>query len=148
MLNQSIVRKVKKGIVLLPLASLLMIGALASQGNKKPAKPAAPAKIDCSTVTDADIVKQVQDKIEADPKFKDQLKQINVSSKNKVVTLDGWVKGQPAKNTVGAHAKSIKCVMSVANKLGTRLKVGCSPGQKPCGDICIDETAACNIRNR
>ena len=148
MLNQSITTKAKKGIVLLPLASLLMIGALASQGNKKPAKPAPPQKVDCSTVTDADIVKQILDKIEADAKFKDQLKQINVSSKNKVVTLNGWVKGQAAKDTVGKYAKSAKCVKSVVNKLGTRLKVGCSPGQKPCGDICIDETADCNIRNR
>jgi len=144
MLNQSIT---KKTIFLLPLASLLLVGAFAAQGDKKPAKPTKPAKIDCSTVTDADIVKEIQDKIKADPKFKDQLKQINISSKDKVVTLNGWVKGQPAKTTVGKYAKTAKCVKSVANKLGARLTVGCGPGQKPCGDICIDEKSDCNIMN-
>lgn len=144
MSNQSITQRT---LIVLSLASLLLIGALAAQGDKKPAKPASPAKVDCSAVTDADIVKEVQDKIKADVKFKDQLKQINVSSKDRMVTLNGWVKGQPAKTTAGRYAKAVKCVKGVANNLGTRLKVGCSPGQKPCGDICIDEKADCNIMN-
>ncbi|MDQ3011125.1 MAG: BON domain-containing protein [Acidobacteriota bacterium] len=144
MLNQS---TTQRAVIVLLLASLLLISALAAQGNKKPAKPAAPAKVDCSAVTDADIVKEVQGKIQADVKFKDQLKQINVSSKDRMVTLNGWVKGQPAKTVVGKYAKAAKCVKGVANNLGTRLKVGCSPGQKPCGDICIDEKADCNIMN-
>lgn len=141
MLNQSIT---KRTIVVLSLSSLLLVGALAAQGGKKPAKPAPPPPVDCSTVTDADIVKTIQEKIKGDPKFNDQLKQINVSSKNKVVTLNGWVKGQPAKVVVGKYAKA-QCVKSVVNSLGTKLKVGCSPGQKPCGDICIDAKAECNI---
>ena len=136
----------KKAILLLSLSSLLFIGALA-QSDKKPAKPAPPPKVDCSTVTDADIVKAIQEKIKADPKFNDQLRQINVSSKGGKVSLDGWVKGAAAKTTLGKYAKSVKCAKSVANKLGTRLKVGCSPGQKQCGDICIDEKADCNIMN-
>jgi osmotically-inducible protein OsmY len=144
MLNQSITKKI---FILLPLASLLLIGAFAAQGDKKPTKPAPPTRVDCSTVTDADIVKAIQEKIKADPKFKDQLKQINVSSRDKVVTLNGWVKGQAAKTTVGKYAKSAKCVKSVANSLDTRLTINCSPGQKPCGDICIDEKADCNIMN-
>ncbi len=147
MSNLSITKRI---FIVCSLASLLLIGAMAAQNDKKPAKPAAPAKpakVDCSTVTDADIVKEIQEKIKADAKFKDQLKQINVSSKDKVVTLNGWVKGQPAKVTVGKYAKAAKCVKSVANNLGTKLKVGCSPGQKPCGDICIDEKSDCNIMN-
>lgn len=143
MSNLSITQRV---FIVISLASLLLIGAMAAQNDKKPAAQAKSAKIDCSTVADADIVKEIQDKIKADPKFKDQLKQVNVSSKDKVVTLNGWVKGQPAKTTVGKYAKA-KCVKSVANKLGTRLTVGCGPGQKPCGDICIDEKSDCNIMN-
>lgn len=126
------------------LTSLLVIGAFA-QGNKKPAKPASPAKADCSTVTDADIVKSIQDKIKADPTFQDQLKQINVSSDGHVVTLEGHVKGNAAKITVGKYAKSVKCVKRVQNNLSTKLKVGCSAGQKLCGDICISSKSGCNI---
>lgn len=142
MLTQS---GIKKLFLLATLASLLLVGAMA-QGGKKPAT-SVNVKVDCSTVTDADIVKEVQDKIKADARFKDQLKQINVSAKDKVVTLNGWVKGAAAKAAVGKYAKSARCVKSVKNSLGTRLKVGCGPGQKPCGDICIDEKAECNIMN-
>lgn len=136
----------RKTILLLSLISLLLVGAFAQDG-KKPAKPAKPAKVDCSAMTDADIVKAIQDKIKADPKFKDQFKQINVSSKDGKVTLDGWVKGAAAKTGVGKHAKSVKCVKSVVNNLGTRLVVGCGRAQKQCGDICIDSKAECNIMN-
>lgn len=144
MLNQN---KFKKAWLLMPLTLLLLVGALAAQTANKPARPAAAPRVDCSAATDADIVKEIQDKLKADPAFKDQLKQINVSSKNRIVTLNGWVKGDKAKLAVGKYARSAKCVKSVVNKLATRLKVGCSPGQKPCGDICIDEKADCNIMN-
>ena len=136
MSNQSIP---KRAVIVSALASLLLIGALAAQGDKRPAKP------DCSTVTDADIVKEIQEKIKADPQFKDQLKQINVSSKDRVVTLNGWVKGQAAKTTLGKYAKAAKCVKRVINNLGTRLKVGCGPRERPCGDICIESKSECNI---
>lgn len=138
MFNQSITQK---AILLFSLATLLLVGALA-QGDKKPAKP---AKVDCSTVTDADIVKSIQDKIKADPTFKDQLQQINVSSDGRVVTLDGRVKGNAAKITVGKYAKSASCVKRVVNNLSTKLKVGCGAGQKLCGDICISSKSGCNI---
>ncbi len=143
MLTQSITQKI---ILLFSLASLLLVGALA-QGDKKPAKPAPPANVDCSTVTDADIVKSIQDKIKADPAFQDQLKQINVSSDGRVVTLDGRVKGNAAKITIGKYAKSVKCVKSVTNNLSPKLKVGCGAGQKLCGDICISAKSGCNIMN-
>jgi len=143
MLNQSITKKV---ILLLSLASLLLVGALA-QGDQNPAKPASPAKVACSTVTDADIVKSIQDKIKADPSFKEQLQQINVSSDGRVVTLDGRVKGNAAKTTIGKYAKSVKCVKSVKNNLSPKLRVGCGAGQKLCGDICISAKSGCNIMN-
>ena len=143
MFNQSITKKV---VLLFLLATLLLVGALA-QGDKKPAKPAPPAKpakVDCSAVTDADIVKSIQDKIKADPNLKDQLQQINVSSDGRVVTLDGRVKGNAAKITVGKYAKSTSCVKSVVNNLSTQLIVGCGAGQKLCGDICISAKSGCN----
>lgn len=136
----------QKTILLVSLTSLLLVGAFA-QGDKKPAKPAPPAKVDCSTVTDADIVKSIQDKIKADPSFKEQLQQINVSSDGRVVTLDGRVKGEAAKNTIGKYAKSVKCVKRVTNNLSPKLQVGCGAGQKLCGDICISAKSGCNIMN-
>jgi osmotically-inducible protein OsmY len=146
MSNQSITKKV---IVLLPLAFLLLFGVLTAQSNKKSAKP-APPKVDCSAVTDADIVKAIQDKIKANPKFKKQLNLINVSSRDKAVILNGQVKDATAKATVGKYATSAKCVQSVKNDLGLGIRpvtIGCGPGQKLCGDICIDEKADCNIMN-
>lgn len=146
MFDQSITKKV---ILSFTLASLLLVGALA-QGDTKPVKPAPtakPARVDCSTVTDADIVKSIQDKIKADPKFKDQLQQINVSSDGRVVTLDGRVKGKAAKVLIGKYAKSVQCVKSVVNNLSPKLTVGCSSGQKLCGDICISAKSGCNIMN-
>ncbi len=141
MFNQSITKRI---IILLSLASLLLVGAFAAQSDKKPAKPASP-KVNCSKTTDADIVKTIQDKIKADPKFQDQLKQINISSTNGKVTLEGWVKGQAAKIIVGKYAKSAQCVKGVTNNLGTRLKVGCGRGEKLCGDICVGQKSECNI---
>jgi osmotically-inducible protein OsmY len=147
MSNQSITRQV---IVLLTLAFVLLAGVFAAQSNKKPAKP-APPKVDCSAVTDADIVKAIQDKIKANPKFKKQLKLINVSSTDKAVILDGRVIDKAAIATIGKYANSAKCVLSVKNNIGLGanrpVSASCGPGQKICGEICIDEKAECNIMN-
>jgi osmotically-inducible protein OsmY len=147
MSNQSISKKV---IVLLPLAFFLLVGVFAAQSDKKAAKP-APPKVDCSAVTDADIVKTIQDKIKANPKFKKQLNLINVSSKDKAVILNGRVINKAAIATIGKYATSTKCVQSVKNGIGLGanrpVSASCGPGQKPCGDICIAEKADCNIMN-
>ncbi len=91
----------------------------------------------CAAVTDADIVKAIHEKIKADSRFNDQWKHINVSSKERVVLLNGWVKGQESVKTLGKYARSTECVKDVKNRLSSVRKDGC-------GDICIDEYDECN----
>lgn len=136
---------VGKTSLIITLALLFAGGALASQGLAKLSGESQRTTVDCSTTTDADIVKAVQEKIKADPQFNGQWKQINVSAKGRVVTLNGWVKGKAAVSALGKHARAVQCVKKVINKMGSRLTVGCPPGQKLCGDICIEKDADCNL---
>ena len=120
------------------LALFLMIGAVSSRS-------ANITQTDCSKVSDADIVKAVQEKIKADSQFNDQWKHINVSSKDRVVTLSGWTNGKDAVNTLVKYARSANCVKSVKNNLSPVRKEGCGQAQKRCGDICIGDDEQCNL---
>ena len=102
-------------------------------------------RANCGTVTDADIVAAVQAKIKADRRYDGQWSHINVSSQGRVVTLDGFVFGKGAVARLASLARSVKCVARVQNNLRNFRAAGCGPGQKPCGDICIDEKSDCNI---
>jgi len=99
----------------------------------------------CAATTDAEIVAAVQAKIKADARFNDQWKHINVSSLNRVVTVNGWTKGSAQVNTLIRFARTTKCVRRVINKVMPHLRVGCGAGQKQCGDICIDRNEQCNL---
>jgi len=98
----------------------------------------------CATTTDAQIVAAIQEKIKADQRFNDQWRHINVSSRQRVVTLKGWVKGRAQVTALVKFAKTTACVKRVINKLSPFRTVGCGPGEKPCGDICIDRNQDCN----
>ncbi len=102
-------------------------------------------KVDCSKTTDADMVKAVYDKIKV--KYANQMKHINVRIKDKVVTLEGWATTKGVKNEIEKYAKKTTCVKKVVNKLTIGVGGGCGPGQKRCGDICIDADEDCNILN-
>jgi osmotically-inducible protein OsmY len=142
MANKSLIGKTT---LALTLALLLVAGAWAAQGSQRSQpRGGRRATVDCTPVTDADIVKTIQDKITADRRFNGQWKQINVSAKDGVVTLNGWVKGKAAVTALGQHARAVQCVKKVNNKVAGRLTVGCPPGQKLCGDICIDADSSCN----
>lgn len=142
MSNKSLIGKTS---LIITLALLFVAGALASQGLAKLSGEGQRPTVNCSATTDADLVKAVQEKIKADPQFNGQWKQINVSVKGRVVTLNGWVKGKAAVNALTKHARAVQCVKKVVNKMGSRLTVGCPPGMKLCGDICIEKDADCNL---
>src|ERR1044072_22570 len=104
------------------------------------------AQTPCGSTTDAEIVAAVQEKIKADKRFDDQWRHINVSSRNRVVSLSGWVKGRAQANDLIKYARTPRCVRKVlSNRLRPSRSVGCPTGTKKCGDICIDRTQNCNL---
>ena len=113
---------------------MVIFGAAADAFSQK--------KIDCSTASDADMVKQLYAKIKK--KYADQMNHINVRSTDKVITIEGWVTTKSARTQIEKWANQIKCKVSVVNTLALN-PIGCGPGQKPCGDICIPERETCNI---
>ena len=129
--------------------TLCWAGALTKTGvgfAKTPSVKAAPEKAQnkCANTTDAEIVAALNEKIKADKRFDDQWKHINVSSKNRVVTLRGWAKGQAQVDDLIKFARATKCVKRVISKLKPRRTLGCPPGLKPCGDTCIGKDEECN----
>ncbi|HJQ26080.1 MAG TPA: BON domain-containing protein [Blastocatellia bacterium] len=133
--------------VLVLLAGLLLWGAasLPAVGFAQSQKPySGQGQTPCADTTDAQIVTAVQQKIKADPRFNDQWRHINVSSRNRVVTLSGWAKGRAQVAALVRFAAKTACVKRVINRLLPFRKVGCGPGEKPCGDICIDRNQDCN----
>ena len=72
---------------------------------------------------------------------------INVSSRDRIVTVRGWVKGRVQANDLVKHARTTRCVRRVISKnLRTfRSTAGCLQGQKRCGDICIERNQECNL---
>ena len=109
------------------------------------ARPPQRRRASCATVADADIVAAVQAKIKADHRYDGQWTHINVSSQGRVVTLDGYVVGKGAIARLAGYARAVRCVARVRNNLSSYKSAGCGPGQKSCGDICIEEKSECNI---
>ncbi len=106
-----------------------------------------PVQTNCSKTPNADIVKAIQEQLEADSDIKDQMRHINVSVKNRTVTLEGWLDGKAAVTKAVTLAKKTKCVKKVISKLKERGGGSCGPGQQPCGDTCIDRRSECTILN-
>lgn len=130
---------------LLVLCLALVITGVGS--TKTPAFASADkgAKSTCTTTTDAQLVTAVQEKIKADKRFDGQWKHINVSSLNRVITMNGWTKGTVQVKALLGFARTTPCVRKTVSKLTPQLRVGCSVGQKQCGDICIDRNEQCNL---
>jgi osmotically-inducible protein OsmY len=128
----------KKSLVKLMLAvfSLVLFSNVAATAQKK---------TDCTKTTDADIVKAIYDKMKQKPKYDSQIMHVNVRSKDGVVTLEGWATTEKIKMEIEKIARKIKCVKNVVNELGTSAGIGCGPGQKKCGAICIAQEETCNI---
>lgn len=143
--RQSIFRRTI--LVLSPILFLCAASEISVKGCLKTPPPPQMSSIavKCSAITDAEIVAAIQEKIKADIRFKDQWKHINVSSRNRVVTLSGWARGPRQVIALGRFARATRCVRRVRNKLRFSLWVGCGAGQKKCGDTCIDRNEQCNL---
>jgi BON domain len=132
------------------LLSVCLCGAAANTGVGSAQTPSqtpatGPAQTPCASTSDAQIVAAIQEKIKADKRFDGQWRHLNVSSRDRVVTLNGWVKGRVQIRVLVRFAAQTSCVKRVINRLSPYRTVGCGPGQKPCGDICIDRTQDCNM---
>jgi len=102
------------------------------------------AKTPCAAVTDGAIVKAVRAGFKADHAFDGQRTHMAVNSKNRVVTLSGFVTTKALKKNAADLVAAIRCVKKVNNNLFTQFVQNCGPGQKPCCGGCIDRTLTCN----
>jgi hypothetical protein len=130
-------------IVAFAAMSFLSGHALAGPVVKK-SPPVAP-KPDCSQTTDADLVKTLYDKLKANTELGSYARQVNFSVKDRVVTIEGWVAGKKRRKAVEKLVKKTGCVKKVQSRLLEQAPTQCPPGQKRCGEICIDEKSDCTI---
>lgn len=103
------------------------------------------AQTGCSKTTDAEIVQRIKQQFEADAEIKDQMRHVNISVKKRKVTLEGWLNGKALVAKAVAIARKTKCARSVVSRLKENGGGSCGPGQKPCGDTCIDQRSECTI---
>jgi osmotically-inducible protein OsmY len=78
-------------------------------------------------------------------KYADQMDHINIRSKDRVVTIEGWVTTKKVRSDIEKMVKRIACVKKVSIKLTIGVGGGCSRGTKQCGTICIPIDETCNI---
>ena len=141
MLNRSNAERTVLGLSL----TLLFVASLFASCTSK---PRTPGPQDCAKISDRRLVKNFKKRVRADRQFDDQRRHINVSIRDRVVTLEGRVSAADASAALEKYAYELGCVTKVANRLTTQTLVGgCAPGQKLCGDICIDRTSQCNLIN-
>ena len=118
-----------------------------------PAPQPNPQKADCSSASDADIVKAVVENIKK--KFNaEQVKaqlHINITAKNGVVDISGDAHGINRKNPrevrtrITTIARKTDCVKKVVTRHLTQdHPIKCTKTQKQCNGGCIDQNAQCN----
>ncbi len=103
------------------------------------------AQTGCSKTTDAEIVQAIKQQFEADAEIKDQMRHVNISVKKRTVTLEGWLDGKALVAKAKAIVKKTKCAKKMVSRLRETGGGSCGPGQKPCGDTCIDSRSECTI---
>jgi hypothetical protein len=151
--------KFPQGLALVIAGALLLLSSLASQdanAQKKNQPQTAPAT--CSDADKKQIIQKIRERIQNDPKLKDQLPHINVDiyanpksrvNKEEVVLLEGYVTAPATRLAVESHAKAVlrgvTCVKKILNEVGGA-PIGCDEGYKSCGNSksCIRESSSCN----
>lgn len=111
----------------------------------------------CDESADADIVASIYAKIKGNSKLASQEKHINVTSKARVIRLQGWTESESDFNTLHGYAmdalNALKPTCGMVNPNGfyktkpteDQMRSMCAGGTRPCGDICIPENDSCNI---
>lgn len=109
---------------LVVLLMLMLTGGAVCAQNTNPAgpkarQPKAPA-VDCATVDDAALAKNVNDRLAATPSLKGQA--VTATASGGAVTLTGKVKTGANKGTATRVARAVKCVKSLTNNLEVEVK--------------------------
>lgn len=116
-----------------------------SQDKSQPAQKAAPT-VNCPR-PDAEIEKEIVEKMKADPKLKNHIDTILVTSKNGIVKVKGRVLGGPAAvRKVVELASSVPCVKGKVNvkELSTQRTSGCDPDTEvKCSWGCEPKSRGC-----
>ncbi len=115
---------------------------------------------DCTTTTDEQLVNTILDKIKEDSVLSKQSAHIVVGSVNRFVKLQGWTDSKKDYDRLFDLVAKVPCVAAInvnrleetpppANSpLRPQPEVGCGPGMKPCGDVCIPEGDTCGMRTK
>jgi osmotically-inducible protein OsmY len=132
--------------IMFVLTLFLSVNASASTKDRKTKiRKAKVSQTGCSKTPDADLVQAIKEKFQADAEIKDQMQHVNISVKKQGVTLEGWLDGKETVTKAVAIAKKTNCVKKLTSRLKEKGGGSCGPGQRQCGDICIDKTSACTI---
>lgn len=132
--------------IMFMLTLFLSVNASASTKDRKTkVRKAKISQTGCSKTTDADLVQAIKEKFQADAEIKEQMRHVNISVKKRVVTLEGWLDGKTLVTKAVAIAKKTNCVKKLTSRLKEKGGGSCGPGQRQCGDICIDKYSACTI---
>jgi osmotically-inducible protein OsmY len=132
--------------IMFVLTLFLSVNVSASSKDKKSkARKAKISQTACAKTTDAEIVQAIKDKFAADSVIKEQMQHINISVNKRIVKLEGWLDGKASVAKAVAMAKKTNCVKKLTSRLKEKGGGSCGPGQRQCGDICIDRNSACTI---
>jgi osmotically-inducible protein OsmY len=124
-------------------ATCLLALALASACSRTEVK-------DCSKTDDVTLTANV--KAELSKRMPKVAKDINVASKDRVVTLTGRVNYEPTQKYAGDTAKGVECVKDVVNNIAvvrsTEKAAGCEQGFHECccpegGCECVENRVNC-----
>ena len=109
---------------LVVLLMLILTGVAVCAQNSNAAKPKASrtkaSAVDCATVDDTALAKNVNDRLAATPSLKGQA--ITATANAGAVTLTGKVKTGLNKGTATRVARAVKCVQSLTNNLEVEIK--------------------------
>jgi osmotically-inducible protein OsmY len=136
------------------LASVFVAGSFARPVAKTlPASQPNPQKADCSSTSDADIVKAVVENIKKqfkDDQIKSQI-HVNITAQNGIVEISGDAHGINRKNPrevrtrITTIARKTACVKKVVTRHLTQdHPIKCTKTQKQCNGGCIDQNQQCN----
>jgi osmotically-inducible protein OsmY len=124
-------------VAIATLLTLLLAGGALTAGSARVPPPTTPQSSSCSRIDDATLANNVRDDL-AKTMSARVMENIQVTAKNRVVTLNGTTNFLGTKARAGELARKVKCVRRVINKIQFLRTAGaCERGQQDC---CCPET--------
>lgn len=111
----------------------------------KKVKSIVKVGVDCSKLTDQEIVNAIYAKLLE--KYPD-LDHMNLSLVDGTLTISGWVANKKQRKDIEKiikrYQKDTSCISVIVNDLSIGIVGGCSGKQKECNGVCIPENQVCN----